>query len=271
MDGRLKGEVAIVTGSASGIGKGIAERFLQSGASVLLVDSNKDRLSETSEVFKQKYGQDKVTLYTADLSSIKEIPTIIEKVVYQFGQLNVLVNCAGIYPSIPAIQITEGDWDRVLDLNLKATFFFCQEAAKQMIEQNTGGRIVNITSTASEVARPGVAHYCSSKAAVKILTQVLSLEWASYGIRVNALGPGLVETETLLETLTTEEAKAEHKEKLSYSPMNRTALLEEIAEGVMYFATNQSSFVTGQTLLVDGGYSAGRVFQSKSKKVMENE
>jgi NAD(P)-dependent dehydrogenase (short-subunit alcohol dehydrogenase family) len=141
-------------------------------------------------------------------------------------------------------------------------FFLNQAIARTMIEKKISGSLINITSTASEVARPGVVHYCSSKAGVKMMTQVLALELAPYNIRVNAVGPGLVETETLMNTLTTEKAVKEHEEKLSYSPLQRAAGVEEIADGVLYFASSKSSYVTGQTLLIDGGYSAGRIFKS---------
>jgi NAD(P)-dependent dehydrogenase (short-subunit alcohol dehydrogenase family) len=262
----LEGKTAIITGAASGIGKGIAKGFVQSGSSVLLVDINADKLADTQEELAAENTEVKVCTMTADLREFSNFQVIVDHAVGEMGSVDILVNCAGIYPSTPALLITEEEWDQLIDLNLKGYFFLCQTVAKQMIKQGDGGSIVNITSSASEVARPGVAHYCASKAGVKMLTQVLSLEWAEYGIRINALGPGLVETETLLKTLVTDEAKAEHKEKISYCPMNRIALLEEIADGVIFFASGQSSYVTGQTLLVDGGYSAGRSFQTKRMK-----
>jgi NAD(P)-dependent dehydrogenase (short-subunit alcohol dehydrogenase family) len=259
----LEGKSAIITGAASGIGKGIAKGFVQSGASVLLIDISADKLADTQKELAAENIEVKVDMMTADLREFSNFQLIVDHAVSEMGSVDILVNCAGIYPSTPALQITEKEWDQLIDLNLKGYFFLCQTVAKQMIKQGDGGSIVNITSSASEVARPGVAHYCASKSGVKMLTQVLALEWAEHGIRINALGPGLVQTETLLETLVTDEAKEEHKEKISYCPMNRTALLEEIAEGVIFFASEQSSYITGQTLLVDGGYSAGRFFQTK--------
>ncbi|MBA4494323.1 SDR family NAD(P)-dependent oxidoreductase [Paenactinomyces guangxiensis] len=259
----LQKDVAIVTGGASGIGRGIAEALLQAGSSVLIADVNEARASDTVKELQAKYGKEKTAYHVADLRQHSAAEQVVEAALQSFGSIDILVNCAGLYPSTNALQIDESEWDVVFDVNVKAVFFLSQAAAKVMIRQGKGGRIINVTSTASEVARPGVAHYCSSKAAAKMLTQVLALEWAKHGIRVNALGPGLVETETLLSTLVTEDAVREHQEKLSYCPMNRAALIEEIAEGVLFFATDQSRYVTGQTLLIDGGYSAGRVFQSK--------
>ena len=260
---RLDGEIAIVTGAATGIGKGIAKLFLQEGASVLLVDIAKDQLEATRFELTSLIDTAKVHIFDVDLRKTGVTKEIVERAVSEFGQIDILVNCAGIYPSTTALKITEEEWDSVYDLNVKSTFFLSQEIANHMIQKGVNGRIINISSTASEVARPGVAHYCSSKAAVKMMTQVLALEWAKYGIRINALGPGLVETENLLESLVTETAKSEHQEKITNIPLQRSALIEEIAEGVLYFASNQSNYVTGQTLLVDGGYSAGRVLKTK--------
>ncbi|UOF88999.1 SDR family oxidoreductase [Fodinisporobacter ferrooxydans] len=260
----LADDVVIVTGAALGIGKGIAQAFLDEDARVILVDINRENLLDTVNEFKEKYGEDKANELMVDIRDPSGCSKIVEFAIESFGKLDVLVNCAGIYPSTSSFEITEKEWDNVFDLNVKGSFFLAQAAAVKMKNQKNGGRIVNISSTASEVARPGVAHYCSSKAAVKMLTQVLSLEWAQYGIRVNAVGPGLVETATLIATLTTEEAQKEHKEKLSYCPIRRAALVQEIAEAVLFFASDRSNYITGQNLLVDGGYSAGRVFQSKT-------
>lgn len=264
MGNTRKERAVIVTGAARGIGKGIAEAFLEEGAKVLLVDHNRENLQETANAWKRAYGEDRLAEQVHDIRETAAATKVVDFAVQRFGGLDVLVNCAGIYPSRSALEITEQDWELVFDLNVKGLFFFAQAAAMQMKEQESGGRIVNISSTASEVARPGVSHYCSSKAAVKMLTQVLALEWAPYGIHVNAVGPGLVETETLLETLSTEEAKKEHLEKLSYCPLQRAALAREIADAVLFLVSAKAGYITGQNLLVDGGYSAGRVFQNSS-------
>jgi NAD(P)-dependent dehydrogenase (short-subunit alcohol dehydrogenase family) len=262
-DQQFKNETVVITGSSSGIGKGVAKRFVQEGANVFLVDINEEKLAETKkELDEMVTPNQEVAILSGDLRQSSTREKVVERAIKAFGKIDVLVNSAGIYPSTPLLDVTETEWDSVLDLNLKAVFFLNQTVVKTMIEKKVKGRIVNISSTASEVARPGVAHYCSSKAGLKMLTQVMALELAPHNIRVNALGPGLVETETLLNTLTTETATKEHEEKLSYSPMRRAALVDEIADGVFYFASAQSSYVTGQTLLVDGGYSAGRVFRS---------
>lgn len=256
-------EAVIITGSGSGIGQGIAKRFVEEGASVVLVDIQEETLLQTKKRLEQiAEDNQKIEIVVGDLCEAVIRESVVHAAQKALGKIDILVNSAGIYPSTPFLEITEQEWDLVLNLNLKAAFFLNQLVAKSMIENKLEGRIVNITSTASEVARPGVAHYCASKAGAKMMTQVLALELAPFGIRINALGPGLVETETLMKTLTTDKAIKEHEEKVSFSPMQRAALVEEIADGVMFFASSQSTYVTGQTLLVDGGYSAGRVFKS---------
>ncbi|WP_201716379.1 SDR family NAD(P)-dependent oxidoreductase [Rossellomorea arthrocnemi] len=259
----FKNETAIITGAGSGIGRGIAQRFAKEGANLCLVDIQEEKLQQLKrELESMTQPEQRVVVRSGNLCEGSFRESLVEEAVEIFGDIHVIVHSAGIYPSTPFLEITEQEWDSVLDLNLKAVFFLNQLVAKMMIVQGVKGRIVNISSTASEVARPGVAHYCSSKAGLKMLTQVLALELAPHGIRVNALGPGLVETDTLLNTLKTEKAKREHEEKISFSPLNRAALVEEIADGVVYFASSHSSYVTGQTLLVDGGYAAGRIFTS---------
>lgn len=256
-------KTVIITGSASGIGKGIAEHFFQEGYQLLLVDINEEQLkSSKEEITKGDSSGRKVAYLAGDLTDNSFREDIISFAKKEFAHLDVLINCAGIFPATPAFDISEGEWDSVFDLNVKALFFLSIGFAKLAKDRGFQANIVNITSAASEVARPGVAHYCSSKAAVKMMTQVLALELAPFGIRVNAVGPGLVETETLLKTLDNEKAQIEHKEKISYSPLNRTAKISEIAEVVSFVSSDKASYMTGQNILVDGGYSAGRVFKS---------
>ncbi len=256
-------KTAIITGSASGIGKGIAEHFVQEGYQLLLVDINEDQLkSSVEELTKGVENGRKITYIVGDLTNKSFREAIITFATKEFDRLDVLINCAGIFPATPAFKITEEEWDNVFDLNVKSLFFLSVGFAEVVKKRGVQANIVNITSAASEVARPGVSHYCSSKAAVKMMTQVLALELAVYGIRVNAVGPGLVETETLLKTFDNEQAWVEHKEKISYSPLNRTAKISEIAEVVAFVSSDKASYMTGQNLLVDGGYSAGRVFKS---------
>lgn len=268
MNENLKEKVVLITGSASGIGKGIADRFLDIGSYPILIDINEAELQKTvSEITRCGISKEHFGYLAGDICDKYFRKEIISYTNERFGTINTLVNCAGIFPSKSALNIQENEWDRVFDINLKSVFFLSQEVVKYMIDKEVkDGSIINITSTASEVARLGIAHYASSKSALKMLTQVLALEFAPYGIRVNAVGPGLVETETLLKTLTTDQAKKEHHEKISYCPLGRTVEVSEIADAVTFLAGSRSSFITGQNLLVDGGYSAGIVYKNVQGK-----
>lgn len=255
--------VTMVTGAASGIGKGIALKFASEGSELILIDLQKEKLKDFYNELREMHPNISVLLAAGDLTSESFIQEVVDKSNEQFGYITTLVNCAGIFPSTPFLQISRQEWNKVFDINVSSVFFLTQKVCQLMIESNAkGASIVNISSTASEVARPEVAHYCASKAAVKMLTQVLALELAASGIRVNAVGPGLVETEAILNTLTNEKAINEHQEKISYCPLNRTAKIEEIAEAVYFVSSPKAAYITGQNLLVDGGYSAGRVFKS---------
>lgn len=256
-------KTVIVTGAAAGIGKAIAEAFLQNQAQVLLVDYNEQLLNTTlAELEKQFPGR--TCGMVADLSKAHETgERIVERAVAAFGGLDVLINNAGIYPSKYSLDITERDWDSVFDLNVKGYFFMAQAAARYWVAQSRKGVIINISSGAAQNARPGAIPYTTSKAAVVMLTHGLALEWIRKGIRVNAVGPGLIETEALVASLQTEEAQAEHREKITMIPIGRPGLPSEIAETVLFLASDKAEFIVGQNIFVDGGYTCGRVFKSK--------
>lgn len=256
-------KVVIVTGAAAGIGLAITEDFLANGACVLLVDYDEALLGKTKSELVKIYPN-QVAICTADLRKASVVgKNIVQAAVDAFGAADILINNAGIYPSKYSLDVTEDDWDRVFDLNVKGYFFMAQAAASYWVTNKKKGVIINISSGASITARPAAIPYCTSKAAVKMLTHGLALEWIRQGIRVNAVGPGLIETDALLKSLTTEVAKAEHKEKISMIPIARTGLPSEIADAVLFMASDRAEFVVGQNFLVDGGYTAGRVFKSK--------
>lgn len=263
MDISFANKNVIVTGGAAGIGKAIAVAFLQNGANVLLADFN-PQILDASLAELEKDFPGKVKGIVADLSQAHAVgKDIVAAAVEAFGSLDILINNAGIYPSKFSLDLEESDWDRVFDLNVKGYFFMSQAAARYWVGEARKGVIVNISSGASITARPAAIPYCTSKAAVKMLTHGLALEWIRQGIRVNAVGPGLIETDALLASLNTDEAKAEHAEKITMIPISRTGLPSEIAEAVLYIASDKAEFVVGQNFIVDGGYTAGRVFKSK--------
>jgi NAD(P)-dependent dehydrogenase (short-subunit alcohol dehydrogenase family) len=194
-----------------------------------------------------------------DLTEDDTPSRIVEAAVERFGSVNVLVNCAGIFPSTPALEISPNEWERVFSINLRAPFLCSQEIVRWAVSNGRVASIVNVASSAGVVARPGVAHYCASKAALIMLTKALAVEWAEHGIRVNAVAPGLVETPGVTELTSTEQGREEHRRKIARIPLTRPGEPREIAEAVLYLTS--ASYVTGETLFVDGGYSAGRTFR----------
>ncbi|MGE0701297.1 MAG: SDR family NAD(P)-dependent oxidoreductase, partial [Hyphomicrobiaceae bacterium] len=179
------------------------------------------------------------------------------RALYHAGDIDGLVNCAGIYPVTPILDLEAEEWDRVLSLNLRAPFLLARGFARRLISQRRPGAIVNISSTASVLARPGIAHYGASKAALNQLTRVLAVELAPHGIRVNAVLPGVIGTETVTSSLSTPASQAEMAAKMQRVPLGRLGTPEEIAELTMFLLSAKSSYTTGGLFTADGGFSLG--------------
>ena len=252
----LEGQVALVTGSARGIGAALAVGLAQAGANVAVSDIP-ERLDEAGGVQQkiQELGRSSST-YALDVLDLDNIQSAIGAVTREFGQLDILVNNAGIRRRQPALEVTEEDWDAVLDTNLKGVFFCAQAAARSMIEQGRGrGRIINIASQMAVVARPERAAYCASKGGVANLTRVLALEWIQYGITVNAIGPGPTTTPGLQEA--DPRSPSEVQQDMSANmPLGRRMEPEELVGAAIYLASPSSSATTGHLLIVDGGWTA---------------
>ncbi len=256
----LKDKAAIVTGGSSGIGSATVKWLLEAGMKVAIVDVDK-RKAETL----QKAGarSDHLVFVEQDLLQFSSLDHVVRTVDDHFGRIDLLVNCAGIFPFKPVLDMAEEEWDNVLDLNLKAPVFLSKVVANYMIQRGIKGSIIHIASTAATMPRAGTAHYAVSKAGLVMLTRVLALEWASYGIRVNAVCPGVVETETLMSSLVTNKLREEHREKISKIPLSRAAHPDEIAKSVLYLADDEfAGFITGQAVTIDGGYTAGQVYKT---------
>lgn len=270
MEKRMEGKVAIVTGAGSGIGRGVAIRLAQEGASVAVADINKPALDEVSAEVRSLGG--KSLALVVDISKPAEITALVERVAKELGPIHVFVNTAGIVQTKLLLEVTEADWDRVIDINQKGTAFAAQAVGAQMIRQvpeavkkagradRSYGKIVNFSSASGRRGREYQLAYAASKAAIISITQSAALAFAPYGINVNAIAPSVVLTNMWEQNNREKElafgidAKKASDEFISRIPLKRPATVEDIAGAVAFLCSEDADFITGQTLNVDGGF-----------------
>lgn len=242
---RFKGKTALITGSARGIGRAIAERLASEGARVIISDVLEDVAENTVREFRAK-GYEAVAI-KADVSKADDADRLVNDAVKQYESLDIVVNNAGITRDALMIRMKEADWDAVLNVNLKGAFLVTQAAAKVMIKQRTG-RIVNISSVVGRMGNAGQTNYAASKAGLIGLTKASAKELASRGITVNAIAPGFIKTEM------TDKMPDAAREKLSGGiPLGRLGLPEDVAAVTAFLVSDDAAYITGQVLGVDGG------------------
>jgi NAD(P)-dependent dehydrogenase (short-subunit alcohol dehydrogenase family) len=249
----FEGQVALITGSGQGIGKAIALRFARAGADIGVVDVNRDGAEATGrEVL--SLGR-RATVKVADVSDFQAIQAAVREVVAELGRLDVLINNAGIEKRAPLLEITREDWQRQLDVNLSGTFYCMQVAAQEMAKRGYG-RIVNLSSVAGLIGPIDLAAYGASKAGVIGLTRAAALDLADFGITVNCIAPGPIETELMLGAWTAEALR----ERPQHGAIPRFGTVAEIAHAALFLASPESGFITGVTLSVDGGAVAAGAY-----------
>ncbi|UVI29995.1 SDR family NAD(P)-dependent oxidoreductase [Paenibacillus spongiae] len=249
---RLQGKRALVTGGARGIGKGVVERYLAEGAKVIVMDRSEADLKETeAELTAAGYG-DSVRFLVCDISEPELLTRQAAEAIGYWQGLDILVNNAGIAFRESFMDITPDHWNKVMNINLNAVFQLSQIAARQMIQQGTGGSIVNMSSKNGLAGSSMLAHYNTSKAGIILLTQSMAVELAPHAVRVNAVAPGFIDT-PLDRGLREKEGLAPYSER---TPMKRLGTIEEVANVFLFLASGESSYVTGTTITVDGGHMA---------------
>lgn len=242
---KLQGKVAVVTGGASGIGAATAELFVAEGAKVVLVDLNEEKGKALEEKLKAQ-GADALFVKT-NITSEEEVQAMYAKTIEAFGRVDIVFNNAGIGRVFPTHELPYEEWRTTLNVDLDGVFLVAREAIREMLKTG-GGSIVNTASMYGWVGSPGSAAYNAAKGGVVNFTRSIGLEYAEQNIRVNALCPGFIDTPIIPE---------ESKQALSaMTPMKRLGRVEEMAKAVLFLASDDASFMTGQSLIVDGGYTA---------------
>jgi NAD(P)-dependent dehydrogenase (short-subunit alcohol dehydrogenase family) len=246
---RLLGKTAIVTGAAAGNGRAIALRFAEEGADVVVADVAEPGARQTARQIEDLGRQALVT--GADVSRAADVQRMVRQSVDAFGHIDILVNNAGIETHAAFLDLAEEDWDRVLDINLKGPYLCAQAVARHMVEREIQGSIVNIASINSEVAFAGQAHYVASKGGVRMLTKAMAVELAPYGIRVNAIGPGVIDTTMSAASLGKPEVREWMMDRI---PLKRIGQPRDVANAVLFLASEEASYMTGTIIFVDGGW-----------------
>jgi NAD(P)-dependent dehydrogenase (short-subunit alcohol dehydrogenase family) len=257
--GRLKGKTAVVTGAARGIGYGIASRFVREGADLVLLDVRREELAQSAARLTElaaNAGQGfapRVESIVCDLADPAQVFAAAASSWAKFGKIDILVNNAGIATREPFVDIPYERWQRIMDVNVNAVFLLSQAISKQMIQSGVRGSIVNMASKNGLAGSSVLAHYNASKGAVVLLTQSMAVDLAPHGIRVNAVAPGFIDTPL------DRELKAKETQPLDLTqrtPMGRLGTIDEVANAFLFLASDEASYITGTTLVVDGGHLA---------------
>lgn len=246
-------EVVLITGAARGIGEAASYAFAQSNAKLVLVDLNLEGLEDIKKRIISETDQKDILLIKADVSDPKDVENMTNQAIEYFGGIDILFNNAGINKRIPLVEVSYEDWRKIMSVNLDGIFLVAQTVGREMIKRRKG-KIINTASMSSFIVNENLNDgvYCTTKAAVVMLTKALAVEWAEYNIQVNAIAPGYTKTPLVKKLL---ENPKVHKELIDRTPIHRLAEPYEIARAVLYLASSDITYITGHTLMIDGGYT----------------
>ena len=250
----LKGKVVIITGARRGMGRTHALVFAREGAKVVVSDISLEDCQKVVDEIEKMGGE--AMAVKCDVTKKEEVDEMVKKTIEKWGRVDILVNNAGICRFKPFLELTEEDWDRTLDINLKGYFLCAQAVAKEMVKQKSGV-IINIASVAMGqvgIGLPNITHYCASKGGIVAMTEAMALELAPFNIRVNAVAPGMIDT-PMIDT--TKQDPKMMEATLDRVPLHRVGKPEEVSNLVLFLASDQSSYITGSTIVIDGGWLAG--------------
>jgi len=248
---KLKDKVAIITGSSKGIGAEIANTLYSAGANIVIIYHKSAKEAEKVKRNIEEKGM-KVFIYKTDVSEPKQVKEMVKAVFEKFHRIDILINNAGIYPHTEAIHMTDAEWKKVINVNLMGALLCSKEVAKFMIDSGRGGKIVNISSISSFQPEKAFSHYCASKGGLISLSKALALEWGKYNINVNTIAPGLIDTGELEKY-----AKERMNAYIKLCPLKRIGNPKDIAYTVLFLVSKASDFITGETIIVDGGIVLG--------------
>jgi len=252
---RLSDKIAIVTGASRGLGRAISLALAQEGADLVLAD--KDATDDTAKLV-QDIGRKALSI-RLDIRNMPDVESMVSRALKEYGKINILINNAGVFIAANVVDMTEQEWDLVLDVNAKGCFLCCKAVAREMIRQNIPGKIVNISSNAGLIGYAGYSAYCVSKFGIIGFTQSLAKELAPYNIHVNAICPGDIETDMLIDEIKkvartrSESEEVVKKEKMQSIPIGRFAKPNEVARLVVFLASEESNYVTGAFVKITGG------------------
>lgn len=247
----LKEKVALITGAANGIGKATALAMAKEGAKLVIIDINREGIEKVGEEINQLGGE--CLVMKGDVTNKEQTDKVFETITTTIGQLDILVNNVGGAIVKPAVDVTEEEWDFLFDTNLKSMFYYSQQAGKIMLKQKSGV-VINLSSILGLGGIPRRIGYSAAKSAVNSLTQTLACEWALDGVRVNAVAPGYILTDALQNHF--DEGTLKSDNMYRRTPQGRLGTPEDIAQAILFLASDNASFITGTTLYVDGGYAA---------------